>query len=297
MFASPEEIRQRFSEQKFIVDNSVATVVYIAWRLRRPILVEGPAGVGKTELARVLAVSTGRELIRLQCYEGLDEGKSLYEWNYQRQLLRIYTDQSRLKGWEELRDTVYSEEFLLERPLLKALRSEQESVLLIDEVDKSDEEFESFLLELLSEYQISIPELGTVHARHIPLVVLTSNSFRDFGDALKRRCIHLYLDYPTFEQELEIIHLKVPAIDERLAERVVEFVQALRQQRLKKAPSIAETIDWAMALLDLGIDEIDDEVLATTSGVLLKYRGDIDQVRQLGLGGLTQATICRKTRP
>ncbi|MFY9398007.1 MAG: MoxR family ATPase [Desulfomonilia bacterium] len=282
MLSSPEEIRTSFAQHNFIVDSTVSTVVYLAIRLGRPLLVEGPAGVGKTELARVLALVSGRELIRLQCYEGLDESKSLYEWNYQKQLLRIYTDQNRQAAWDEIRQTIYTEEFLLERPLLKALNAGNETVLLIDEVDKSDEEFESFLLEILSDYQISIPEMGTVTAKHIPIVVLTSNNFREFGDALKRRCIHLYLDYPTFEQELAIVRLKVPGISEGLAGKVVEFVQAVRQIKLKKAPSIAETLNWAQALLELEITELDSEVFNSTAGVLLKYKSDIEQVSEHG---------------
>ncbi len=279
MFSSPEEIRSRFEQHQFIVDRPVSTVVYLAIKLGRPLLVEGPAGVGKTELARVLSRSTGRELIRLQCYEGLDESKALYEWNYQKQLLRIFMDQSRDRDWKEIRETIYAEEFLLRRPLLKALTAESETVLLIDEVDKSDEEFESFLLEILSDYQISIPELTTISARHIPVVILTSNNFREFGDALKRRCIHLYLDYPTFEQELRIVLLKVPGIREALARKVVEFVQAIRLVDLKKVPSIAETLNWAEALLELKAVEIDGEMFADTAGVLLKYKDDIEQIK------------------
>lgn len=279
MFSSPEEIRSRFEQHQFIVDRPVSTVVYLAIKLGRPLLVEGPAGVGKTELARVLSRSTGRELIRLQCYEGLDESKALYKWNYQKQLLRIFMDQSRDRDWKEIRETIYAEEFLLRRPLLKALTAESETVLLIDEVDKSDEEFESFLLEILSDYQISIPELTTISARHIPVVILTSNNFREFGDALKRRCIHLYLDYPTFEQELRIVLLKVPGIREALARKVVEFVQAIRLVDLKKVPSIAETLNWAEALLELKAVEIDGEMFADTAGVLLKYKDDIEQIK------------------
>ncbi len=278
MFSSPDEVLNKFAQVKFIVNRSVATAVFIALKLERPLLVEGPAGVGKTELARVLAETTNSELIRLQCYEGLDESKALYEWNYQKQLLRIYTDKSQNKNWEEIKHTVYSQEFLLERPLLKALMAQQRTVLLIDEVDKSDEEFESFLLEILSDYQISIPELSTITAVHPPMVVLTSNNFRDFGDALKRRCIHLYLDYPSYEQELKILNLKVPGIQLRLAEKIVTYVQAIRQLKLKKAPSIAETLNWAHALLELGEEDIDNEVIKDTAGVLLKYRGDIEQV-------------------
>jgi len=278
MFSSPQEVIERFEQVNFIVNKSVATTVFIALKLKRPLLVEGPAGVGKTELARVLAETTKSDLIRLQCYEGLDESKALYEWNYQKQLLRIYTDRSQNKNWDEIKHTVYSEEFLLERPLLKALMAQKRPVLLIDEVDKSDEEFESFLLEILSDYQISIPELSTITAEQPPLVVLTSNNFRDFGDALKRRCIHLYLDYPPYEEELKILNLKVPGIQQKLAEKVVAYVQAIRKLKLKKAPSIAETLNWAQALLELGEEDIDNEVIKDTAGVLLKYRGDIEQV-------------------
>ena len=286
MFSSPDEVLDKFAQVKFIVNRSVATTVFIALKLKRPLLVEGPAGVGKTELARVLAATTGSELIRLQCYEGLDESKALYEWNYQKQLLRIYTDRSQNRNWEEIKHTVYSPEFLLERPLLKALLAQQQSVLLIDEVDKSDEEFESFLLEILSDYQITIPELATITAQKTPIVVLTSNNFRDFGDALKRRCIHLYLDYPSYEQELEILYLKVPNIQKRLAEQVVSFVQAIRQLKLKKAPSIAETLNWAQALLELGLEDINKDVIKDTAGVILKYRGDIEHVTDSELSSM-----------
>ncbi len=278
VFSSIDELQQKFSECRYIVDRPVATVVYLALKLRKPLLVEGPAGVGKTELARVLAESTNSPLIRLQCYEGLDEAKALYEWNYQKQLLRLYLDQAQQKTWDEAKQDIFTEEFLLARPLLKSLVSERPVVLLIDEVDKSDEEFESFLLEILSDYQVSIPEFGTVKAKHIPTVVLTSNNFRDFGDALKRRCIHLYLDYPSYERELEIVRLKVPGIKEALARQIVRFVQNLREQKLKKAPSIAETIDWAQALLALGVDSLDEETVESTLGILLKYQSDIEKV-------------------
>ncbi|MGB9790973.1 MAG: AAA family ATPase [Thermacetogeniaceae bacterium] len=278
MFSSIDELQQKFSECQYIVDRPVATVVYLALKLQKPILVEGPAGVGKTELARVLAESTNSPLIRLQCYEGLDEAKALYEWNYQKQLLRLYLDQAQQKTWDETKHNIFTEEFLLARPLLKSLLSERPAVLLIDEVDKSDEEFESFLLEILSDYQVSIPEFGTVKAKHIPVVVLTSNNSRDFGDALKRRCVHLYLDYPSYERELEIVRLKVPGIKEALARQLVRFVQNLRGQKLKKAPSIAETIEWAQALLALGVDSLDAETVESTLGILLKYQSDIEKV-------------------
>ena len=281
MFTSPEDLRLRFAENKYIVDEGVATVVYIAIKLKKPLLVEGPAGVGKTDLARVLADATGSELIRLQCYEGIDSSTALYDWNYQKQLLRIYADQRERKSWEEVKQTIYSEEFLLPRPLLKAILSERQAVLLIDEIDKSDEEFEAFLLEFLSDYQVSIPEFGTVKAKSIPFVVLTSNNARDFGDALKRRCIHLYLDYPSFEREMEIIRLKVPGIREKLLKEIVCFIQRLRTLGLKKAPSIAEAIEWAQALLELKVDELTDEVVRSTSGIILKYKTDIERLNSI----------------
>jgi MoxR-like ATPase len=278
LYNSVAELQQSLADCEYITDRNVATIVYLSMKLQKPLLVEGPAGVGKTELAKVLARITGSRLIRLQCYEGLDEAKALYEWNYQKQLLRLQMEQNSGLSWDQARQDIFTEEFLLSRPLLEALTSKEPIVLLIDEVDKSDEEFESFLLEILSDYQITIPELGTVGAAQIPLVVLTSNNFREFGDALKRRCIHLYLDYPTMERELEIVNLKVPGIHEALAHQVVSFVQALRKQKLKKAPSIAETIDWANSLLTLGCDHIDAELVGSTLNVLLKYQHDIDRI-------------------
>lgn len=278
MFGSVEELQKKLAACDYLTDRHVATIVYLALKLQKPLLVEGPAGVGKTELAKVLAQATNSRLIRLQCYEGLDEAKALYEWNYQKQLLRLHIAQAQNKDWEEAKQDIFTPEFLLKRPLLEALLSEDHVVLLIDEVDKSDEEFESFLLELLSDYQVTIPELGTVKANHIPVVVLTSNSSREFGDALKRRCIHLYLDYPTFERELNIIYLKVPGIKECLAKQIVSFVQVLRKQKLKKAPSIAETIDWARSIITLGSKTIDEELVQNTLSILLKYQSDIDKV-------------------
>jgi MoxR-like ATPase len=278
MFHSIEELQQKLAECDYLTDRSVATVVFLAIRLQKPILVEGPAGVGKTELAKVLASATNSRLIRLQCYEGLDEAKALYEWNYQKQLLCLSVKQNQSKSWREAKDDIFTPEFLLRRPLLEALDSKEPVVLLIDEVDKSDEEFESFLLEILSDYQITVPELGTIKARRIPVAVLTSNNFRDFGDALKRRCIHLYLDYPTFERELEIVNLKVPGIEQALAQQAVLFIQTIRKQSLKKAPSIAETIDWAQALLTLGVQRLDTEIVNSTLSILLKYQSDIDKI-------------------
>lgn len=278
MFHSVEELQKRLSECNYLTDRNVATVVYLAVRLQKPLLVEGPAGVGKTELAKALAQATNSRLIRLQCYEGLDEAKALYEWNYQKQLLCLHVKQNQSKSWCEAKDDIFTPEFLLRRPLLDALDSREPVVLLIDEVDKSDEEFESFLLEILSDYQITIPELGTIEAKSIPVAVLTSNNFRDFGDALKRRCIHLYLDYPTFERELEIVNLKVPEINQALARQAVLFIQTIRKQNLKKAPSIAETIDWAKALLTLGVHQIDTEIVQSTLSILIKYQSDIENV-------------------
>lgn len=278
MFSSIDELQKKFSASGYIIDRPVATVVYLALKLQKPLLVEGPAGVGKTEMGRVLAETTGSSLIRLQCYEGLDEAKALYDWNYQKQLLRLYIDKAQNKSWDEARQDIFTEEFLLARPLLKSLVADQQTVLLIDEVDKSDEEFESFLLEILSDYQVSIPEFGTVKAKQIPMVILTSNNARDFGDALKRRCIHLFLDYPSYERELEIIYLKVPGIKDALARHLTRFVQTLREQKLKKAPSIAETLDWAQALLTLGAECLDEETIKSTIGILLKYQSDIEKV-------------------
>jgi len=225
------------------------------------------------------------ELIRLQCYEGLDESKALFEWNYQKQLLRIQANHLTEKTWEETKTNIFSEEFYLARPLLKALQTERPVVLLVDELDKSDEEFESFLLEALSDYQVTIPELGTVKAKSIPVVVLTSNNYRDFSDALKRRCIHLFIEYPSFERELAIVRMKVPGINEELSRKVVTFVQSLRKMVLKKAPSISETLDWARTLILLGVDDIDAELVTDTVNTLLKYQQDIKKVEER-LGGL-----------
>lgn len=285
MFGSVKEVKDMLTRQNYLVNNRVATAVYLAVNLQKPLLIEGPAGVGKTELAKAVAKAMDTELIRLQCYEGLDESKALFEWNYQKQLLRIQANHLTEKSWEETKTSIFSEEFYLARPLLKALQAELPVVLLIDELDKSDEEFESFLLEALSDYQISIPEFGTVKAKSIPVVVLTSNNYRDFSDALKRRCIHLFIEYPSFERELAIVRMKVPGINEELATKLVTFVQSLRKMVLKKAPSISETIDWARTLVLLGADSLDTDLVADTMNTLLKYQQDIKKVEER-LGGL-----------
>lgn len=285
MFGSVEEVKNMLTRQNYLVNNRVATAVYLAVNLQKPLLIEGPAGVGKTELAKAVARAMDTELIRLQCYEGLDESKALFEWNYQKQLLRIQANHLTEKSWEETKTNIFSEEFYLARPLLKALLAERPVVLLVDELDKSDEEFESFLLEALSDYQVSIPEFGTVTAKSIPIVVLTSNNYRDFSDALKRRCIHLYIEYPSFERELAIVRMKVPGINEELATKVVTFVQSLRKMVIKKAPSISETLDWARTLVLLGVETLDAELVADTVNTLLKYQQDIKKVEER-LGGL-----------
>jgi MoxR-like ATPase len=266
----------------YLADDSAALVSHLAQRLGKPVLVEGPAGVGKTELAKALARSTGRELIRLQCYEGLDEAKALYEWNYRKQLLRIQAESTAEDRAESAKagvmDDIFAEDFLLTRPLLAAIASEAPVVLLIDEIDKTDQEFEAMLLEVLSDFQISIPELGVIEARTMPLVLLTSNDSRELTEALKRRCLYLWLDYPDAEREVEIVRLHVPELDEALAARLVEVVGMVRELDLKKPPSIAESIDWARALLLLGADQIDAETFRQTMSIIVKHRTDLDLV-------------------
>jgi MoxR-like ATPase len=260
---------------RYITTEAVETVLYLALVLEMPLLAEGPAGAGKTEIGKVLAETLHADLIRLQCYEGLDEAKSLYEWNYQKQLLRIQSDRNQELGWNEVSQHIFSREYLLERPLLRAVTSARPAVLLIDEIDKADEEFEAFLLELLSDFQISIPELGTVRAEHKPVVVLTSNRARDLSEALKRRCLYLWLDFPGLAKEREIIALKVPDLDPRLQEQVARFVQGLRKLDLHKAPSIAETLDWARALRALQIKELTPPAVRQTLNLVLKHEEDI----------------------
>ncbi|MBA2419998.1 MAG: MoxR family ATPase [Thermoleophilaceae bacterium] len=293
-FTSIESTRERLGEVGYLADEPASLVSFLAGRLGKPVLVEGPAGVGKTELAKALSRATGRPLIRLQCYEGLDEAKALYEWNYRKQLLRIQTEAADT-GWEEVKDDIFGEEFLLSRPLLKAIKSEEPVVLLIDEIDKTDQEFEAMLLEVLSDFQISIPELGPVYARTQPLVLLTSNNSRELTEALKRRCLYLWLDYPDAERELEIVRLHAPELDEHVARKLVEVVHMVRALDLKKPPSIAESIDWARALLVLGAEDVDSAVLEKTMSIIVKHRTDLDLVAErvgvkLGADALFGAT-------
>ncbi len=260
----------------YLTDTTIEQVVFLAARLEKPILAEGPAGVGKTALALALAEATGRPLVRLQCYEGLDEAKALYEWNYHKQLLRLQSDEG--KAWDDLEEGIFSEPFLLERPLLAAIRSEEPVVLLIDEVDRVEVETEALLLEVLDSFQITIPELGTIRASSRPLVVLTSNNTRELSEALRRRCLYLNIPYPTIERERAILRARVPDLDEILAHRIAEVVASIRSMPLRKPPSVSETIDWARTLLALGIESVDMEALDGTLNVLLKYQADIDKV-------------------
>jgi MoxR-like ATPase len=261
----------------YLPGEATALVSFLATKLGKPVLVEGPAGVGKTELAKALANYLGRRLVRLQCYEGLDEAKALYEWNYRKQLLRIQTE-AQTAAWQEVQEDIFGEEFLLARPLMSAIASEDPVVLLIDEIDKTDQEFEAMLLELLSDFQISIPELGLIEARTLPVVLLTSNNTRELTEALKRRCLYLWLDYPELEHELEIVRLHVPALDELIARKLVEIIRDVRELDLKKPPSIAESIDWARALMLLGAEDIDQTTFAETMSVIVKHRSDLDTV-------------------
>ncbi len=266
----------RLAEAGYLADDAIATTVFLADRLAKPLLVEGPAGVGKTELAKALATATGAELIRLQCYEGLDEARALYEWNYRKQLLRIQASAANASGesWDEVHDDIFTDEFLLARPLLTAIRRTGPTVLLIDETDKADVEVEGLLLEVLSDFQVTVPELGTIVATRRPLVVLTSNATRELSEALKRRCLYLALDYPTAEREREIVQAKVPDLGSQLAEQLVRTVRALRSLELKKSPSIAETLDWAHTLLELGLSALDEAAVRSTLGVVLKHASD-----------------------
>jgi MoxR-like ATPase len=293
MFASVEEVQERFRASQYIANRRIATVVYLATRMGRPILVEGPAGVGKTELAKVLADSLGRPLIRLQCYEGLDEAKALYEWKYAKQLL--YTQLLRDRIGELVadapsltdavdrvarqEDAFFSYRFLSPRPLLAAIRADEPSVLLVDEIDKAEVEFEAYLLEVLSDWQVSVPELGTIKARHLPIVVLTSNNARELTDGLKRRCLHLFIDFPSAAEELAIIRLKVPEVSERLGQEVVRAVQKIRALELRKAPSISESLDWVRSLVILNADRLDPALVEATLTLVVKYERDLERVR------------------
>ncbi|GAC1363198.1 MAG: MoxR family ATPase [Ktedonobacteraceae bacterium] len=292
MFTNIEDVQARLAEQQYVANRQLATVIFLATRLNKPVLVEGPAGVGKTELARVLATVLKRALIRLQCYEGLDEAKALYEWEYGKQLL--YTQVLREKIGQLLNpaqnlseavdmlrkhdDVFFSENFLVGRPILQAIRSEQPTVLLIDEIDRADEEFEAFLLEFLSDYQVSIPEIGTIHAHTIPITILTSNRTRELSEALKRRCLHLQIDYPSSEVELEIVRLKAPELGAALGQQLVEMVQSMRTLDLRKAPSISETLDWAQALVVLNAPQLSKELIEETISVIIKYERDVEKV-------------------
>jgi MoxR-like ATPase len=294
MFQSVDDVIAGFGAQKYICSKNLATVVYLGAALQKPILVEGPAGVGKTELGKVLADALGMELIRLQCYEGLDEAKALYEWEYAKQLLYTQILKEKigdvLQGTRTLQEAVdrvanqdgvfFSDRFLLPRPLLRALLSEKRCVLLVDEVDKSDAEFEAFLLEILSDFQISVPEIGTLKAKHIPLVILTSNNSREMSDALKRRCLHLYIDFPDSQREMEIVKLKVPDVGAQLADEVVRLLHRLRKLDLKKTPSISETLDWVRALTLLNVKKLDHELVEETLSTLMKYEADIRKAHQ-----------------
>ena len=283
VFTTPGEVAQRLADVRYLADTATATTVYLAATLEKPLLIEGPAGVGKTQLAKAVAEATGAELIRLQCYEGLDEARALYEWNYKKQLLRIQAA-SPDAAWEQTHDDIFTDEFLLTRPLLTAIRRSEPTVLLIDEADKTDVEVEALLLEVLSDFQVTIPELGTVSAVRRPFVVVTSNATRELSEALKRRCLYLHLDYPTPEREREIVLAQVPELAPALAEQLVRTAATLRTLELKKAPSVAESIDWARTLLALGLGDLDEVAIARTLGVVLKHKSDhVRAAAELGL--------------
>jgi MoxR-like ATPase len=283
MFSSPDDVRERLAATGYLADDSIATTVFLADVLGKPLLVEGPAGTGKTELAKAVTEAAGAELVRLQCYEGLDEARALYEWNYRKQLLRIQAAGDGQK-WEETHDDIFSEEFLLARPLLTAIRRDDPTVLLVDETDKADVEVEGLLLEVLSDFQVTVPELGTIVATRRPFVVLTSNATRELSEALKRRCLFLHMDYPDAEREKAIVLRRVPEVPEAIAEQLVRTIRTLRALELKKSPSIAESIDWARTLVALGIETLDEAAVGQTLGVVLKHASDQARaVKELGL--------------
>ena len=287
-----ELLKQKMDKENYIYDDTLATVLYVALTLGRPLLIEGAAGVGKTEIAKVMAAALERELVRLQCYEGLDESKALYEWNYQKQLLSIQVKMN-TQDPDQLTRSLFSDEYLLERPLLKSIRADKPVVLLIDEIDKADEEFEAFLLELLSDLQVSVPEVGTIQAKTVPFVVLTSNRARPLSDALRRRCAYLYIDYPSMEKELAILRAKLPHVDDRLCVQVATAVHKLRgNDAILKKPSIAETLDWAAALDALGIRELTPDALRATAGFLLKNNEDLDTLTDQSTDGGEQSCTC-----
>jgi MoxR-like ATPase len=273
------EIEKRLTEQAYVTEQSIVLSVFLAMSLEKPLLIEGPAGVGKTEIAKVLSKILNTDLIRLQCYEGLDASHALYEWNYQQQLLYLKMEESEKTTLEEKEKTIFSERFLLKRPLLQAITHHQSPVLLIDEIDRADEEFESFLLEVLSDWQITIPEIGSIPATHKPVVIVTSNRVRELSEALRRRCLYLWIDYPSFDKELQIVRSKVPQIDAQLGRQICAFMLEVRQMRLEKIPGVAETLDWAMALSALHIDYLDKAIVESTLGVVLKDWQDIRQVQ------------------
>ncbi|WP_425491432.1 AAA family ATPase [Nocardioides luti] len=283
-FSSPSDVTTRLAEVGYLADAATSTTAFLAGALEKPLLVEGPAGVGKTELAKAVAAATGAELVRLQCYEGLDEARALYEWNYKKQLLRIQASQGDDQTWSETHDDIFTDEFLLTRPLLTAIRREEPTVLLIDEVDKTDVEVEGLLLEVLSDFQVTIPELGTVVAVRRPFVVLTSNATRELSEAVKRRCLYLHLEYPDAEREREIVTSQVPGLEDKVAGQLVATVARLRELELKKAPSIAESVDWARTLIALEIGDLDEKAIADTLGVILKHSSDQERaIKELRL--------------
>lgn len=292
-----EKIQKMLEEQDYVADPSILMSVYLAKTLHKPLLIEGPAGVGKTEIAKVMAKALNTDLIRLQCYEGLDANMALYEWNYQRQLLHIKLDEKSEKTLEEKENSIFSETFLLKRPLLQALMHPQPPVLLIDELDRSDEEFESFLLEILSEWQITIPEIGTIRASDPPYVILTSNRTRELSDAVRRRCFYLWLDYPEFDKELAIVRSKVPGIDESLGQQICLFMEMIREEKLEKVPGVAETLDWARALVALHQDHLDPEMIEATLGIVFKDKGDVEFVKQSLSGFMERVGLQMKELP